>query len=82
MVLLSTVPVIVHKGKSTVSHIEGSDSAGACVVVTFDATFDYSVARPLLDLWDFAEVRDLTIDHVHMTGSPDPKCSRRWRRLG
>ncbi|MGC4175917.1 hypothetical protein [Demequina sp.] len=76
LVALTVVPVVVEPGMSTVGHAEASTGVGSeeCSAVSFDGTFSYAVARPILNPWGVAEVRDLTIDHVAMSGPGKAAC--------
>lgn len=73
---ITVVPVVVKPGLSTVAHAEASTGVGSdeCSAVSFDGTFYYAVAHPLLNPWGIAEVRDLTIDHVAMSGADEAAC--------
>lgn len=84
VVVFTVVPVNKQTGHTTSSTLQASPAVAPppCALVDFEAEFEYSVSRPLIDLWGFAAVSDLTIDHVALRVLAGDTCGEGYDRIG
>lgn len=82
--VLTAVPVTTQSNVSTRAtlHAVEDPEVPDCAELEFAATFDYSVVRPLVDIWGFAAVRDLTVDDAVVSVAAGEGCIKDLERVG
>ena len=76
LAILTTAPLVTSAPQSVAKVItsEASESdTVTCATIEFATTLHYTVTRPVLDLWGFRTVDDVTVDpaELNITAAPD-----------
>lgn len=75
---LTVIPVAHSQHRRADNELAGKDVmvGGACdgAAVEFDTTIDYTVTRPVLDLWGFARAIDITVKKAVLNVTAQEEC--------